>query len=110
MTGLQNSLNGTAEVGPAQELITETAEIMIRQSVLQELEKLKAKLTIAHDEEKPDPGKVIAPVKKKAKFSNCNSKENDKKRKKLIRDNINDEKNSKEQLMNYEKKNKESYT
>ena len=40
------------------ELITETAEITIQQSVLQELEKQKAKLTIAQEEEKPDPNRV----------------------------------------------------
>ena len=56
LTALPNSLNGTA--GPAPELITETAEIMIQQSVLQELEKQKAKLTIAQEEEKPDPNRV----------------------------------------------------
>ena len=81
LTCLLNSLNGTAEAGPAPELITETAEIMIRQFVLQELEKQKAKLTIPQDKEKPDPSKVKAPVKKKLKFTNCSSKENDNKRK-----------------------------
>ena len=38
-----DSLNSTAEVGPTSELITETAETMIWQSVLQEIEKQKAK-------------------------------------------------------------------
>ena len=38
LTALPNSLNGTAEVGPAPELITDTANNMIRQSILQELE------------------------------------------------------------------------
>ena len=33
------SLNGTAETGPTSALIRETAETMIQQSVLQELEK-----------------------------------------------------------------------
>ena len=64
---------------------------MIRQSVLQELQKQKTKLTIAQGEEKPDPGKVKSPVKGKSKFTNRSSKENNKKRKKLMRDNINDE-------------------
>ena len=53
----------------------------IRQFVLQELEKQKAKLTIPQDKEKPDPSKVKAPVKKKLKFTNCSSKEDDNKRK-----------------------------
>ena len=39
LTALLNSLNGTAEVGAVPELITETAEIITQQSVLQELEK-----------------------------------------------------------------------
>ena len=69
LTALPNSLNVTAEVGPTPELITETAEIMIRQSVLQELEKQKTKLTIVHEEEKPDPSKVKPPVKRKSKFT-----------------------------------------
>ena len=75
LTALPNSLNVTAEVGPTPELITETAEIMIRQSVLQELEKHKTKLTIAQEEEKPRPSKVKCPVKRKLKFTNCSSKE-----------------------------------
>ena len=75
LTALPNSLNVTAEVGPTPELITETAEIMIRQSVLQELEKHKTKLTIAQEEEKPDPSKVKCPVKRKLKFTNRSSKE-----------------------------------
>ena len=91
LTALPNSLNVTAEVGPTPELITETAEIMIRQSILQELEKQKTKLTIAQEEEKPDPNKVKCPVKRKSKFTNRSSKKNDKKRKKLMLDNINDE-------------------
>ena len=43
LTALPNSLNGTAKVGPTPELITEKVEIMIGQSVLQELEKQKTK-------------------------------------------------------------------
>ena len=64
---------------------------MIRQSVLQELEKRKTKLTIAKEEEKPNPSKFKSPVKRKPKFINRSSKENDKKRKKLMCDNISDE-------------------
>ena len=123
LTALPNSLNGTAEIGPAPELITETTEITIRQSVLQELEKRKTKLTIAKEEEKPNPSKFKSPVKRKPKFINRSSKENDKKRKKLMCDNISDEEkerlkkiitkektkrdnlddNEKEQLRKYEK-------
>ena len=65
---------------------------MIRQVVFQELEKQKAKLTLAQEKEKPDPSKVKSPVKRKLKFTNCSTKENDKKRNKLMHDNINDEK------------------
>ena len=75
LTAVPNSLNVTAEVGPTPELITETAEIMIRQSVLQELEKHKTKLTIAQEEEKPHPSKVKCSVKRKLKFTNRSSKE-----------------------------------
>ena len=65
---------------------------MIQQSVLQKLKKQKAKLTIAEEEDKPNPSKVKSPVKRKSKFTNRSSKENDRKRKKLMRNNINDEK------------------
>ena len=41
-----NSLNGTAGVSSTSELISETAELMIQQSVLIELEKQKAKLAM----------------------------------------------------------------
>ena len=55
---------------------------MIQQSVLQKLKKQKAKLTIAEEEDKPNPSKVKSPVKRKSNFTNRSSKEN----------NINDEK------------------
>ena len=84
------SLNGTAETSSTSELMTETAETMIRQSVLQELVKQKAKLYIILKEEKVDSSKVKSPVKRMSKFINCSCKENDKKRKKLMRDNVND--------------------
>ena len=86
------SVNGTAETGPTSELITETVETMIWQSVLQELEKQKTKLTIVQGEEKTDASKVKDPVKRKSKFTSRSYKENDKKRKKFMHDNINDEK------------------
>ena len=83
-------LNGTAETSSISELMTETAETMIRQSVLQELVKQKAKLYIILEEEKVNSSKVKCPLKRMSKFINCSSKENDKKRKRLMRDNVND--------------------
>ena len=53
-----NSLNGTAEVGPTSELMTETAETMIWQSVLQELEKWKAKWLLFTKKRKPIQAKL----------------------------------------------------
>ena len=47
-----NSLNGTTGVSLTSELISETAESMIRQSVLLELEKQKAKLAMDQQKEK----------------------------------------------------------
>ena len=91
LTALPNSVNVTAEVGPTPELNTKTAEIVVRQSVLQELEKQKTKLTIVQEEEKPNPSKVKCLVKRKSEFTNRSSKENDKKREKLMLDNISDE-------------------
>ena len=84
-------LNGTVEVVPTSELITETVETMIPQSVLQELEKQKATLTI-QEKEKTDSGKVNSPVNRKSTFRNRISKGSDKKGKKLMCDNISDEK------------------
>ena len=83
-------LNGTAEAGPTSEMITETAEIMIWQFVLQELVESKIKLTIVQREEKTDLIKVKSPVKRKPKFINCGCKENNNKM--FMRDNVNDKK------------------
>ena len=44
LTALWISSNVTAEAGPTSELITETAETMIQQSVLQELKKTESKI------------------------------------------------------------------
>ena len=52
------SLNGIAKAGLTSELITETVEIMIQQSVVQKLVKQKSKLTIVQEEEKTDVSKV----------------------------------------------------
>ena len=47
LTAVPNSLNGRSCFNT--ELITETAEIMIRKSVIEELEKQKANLTISRE-------------------------------------------------------------
>ena len=65
---------------------------MTRQSVLQEVEKQKAKLSIILEKEKTGSSKVKSPVKRKSKLINRSCKEDDKKRKKFMRDNISDEK------------------
>ena len=45
-------------------------------------------------------------MKRKSKFISCNGRENDKNRKKLIRDNVNDEKKHLKKQDNKRKKNK----
>ena len=72
-----SSLYGTAGVSSTSELISETAETMIRQSVLQELEKEKVKLAMDQQKEKTNSNKAKSPVKRKSKFTNCRSREND---------------------------------
>ena len=72
---------GTAGVSSTFELLSETAESMIWQSVLLELEKQKAELAMDQQKEKTNSSKVKSPVKRKSKFTNRSSKENDKKRK-----------------------------
>ena len=57
---------------------------MIRQSVLLELGKQKAKLAMDQQKEKTNSSKVKSPVKRKSKFTNRSSRENDKKRKKFL--------------------------
>ena len=64
------SLNVMAETGSTSEVITETAETMIQQSLLQELEKHKAEICIILEEEETDSKKVKSPVKRKSKFIN----------------------------------------
>ena len=85
-----NSLNGTAGVISTAELISETAETvnMIRHSVLQELEKQKAKLAVDQEKEKTNSNKVKSPVKRKSKFTNRSFRENDKMRKNFMPDNL----------------------
>ena len=76
---------------------------MIQQSVLLELEKQKAKLAMDQQDKKTSSSKVKSPVKRKSQLTNCSSRENDKKRKKFMRDNFEDEK---EQLKKDDKKRK----
>ena len=80
MVVLPKSLTGTAGIfSSTSELISETAEIMIQKSVLQELEKLKLKLAMNQNKKKTNSNKVKSPVKRKSKFTNRSSRENDKK-------------------------------
>ena len=100
-----NSLNGTAGDSSTSEPISEVAETMIRQSVLLELEKQKPKLAMDQQKEKINSNKVKSPVKRKSKFTNRGSRENNKKRKKFMRHNFGEDAN--EQLKKADKKNKE---
>ena len=88
MVASPNSLNGTARVSLTTELISEIVDSMIQQSVLLELEKQKVKLAMSQQKEKTNSSKVKSIVKKKSKFTNRISIENDKKRKKFMRDNF----------------------
>ena len=56
---------------------------MIQQYFLLELEKQKAKLVIDQEKEKTNSSKVKSPLKRKSKFTNRSSRQNDKKRKKF---------------------------
>ena len=93
-----NLSNNTSRVIPTSEVNTETSEGMNRQSVLKELGKQKMKLSIAQDREKSVSNKVKSPVKRKSKCTYRSSRENDKKRKKEMRDNLEDD--AKEKLKN----------
>ena len=75
---------------------------MIQQSVLLELEKQKAKLAMDQQNKKTSSSKVKSPVKRKSQLTNCSSRENDKKRKKFMRDNFGED--EKEQLKKDDKK------
>ena len=98
----------TAEVSSTSELISEIAEsviwqsILIRQSVLLELEKQKVKLAMDDQKQKTNSNKVKSPVKRKSEFTNCSSRENDKKKKKFMCNNFGED--EKEQLKKYDKK------
>ena len=75
---------------------------MIRQSVLLKLEKQKVKLAMDQQNKKTSSSKVKSPVKRKSQLTNCSSRENDKKRKKFMRDNFGED--EKEQLKKDDKK------
>ena len=78
---------------------------MIRQSVLQEQEKQKAKLAIDQEKEKINSNKFRSPVKRKSNFTNHSSREYDKKRKKLMRDSFGeDEKEQFKKMIKKERK------
>ena len=77
LKGYQCSLNGIAGVIFTSELASETAETMIRQTVLLELEKQKAKLSMDQQKEKTSSNKVKSPVKRKSKFTDRSSGENE---------------------------------
>ena len=70
---------------------------MILKSVFQELAKQKANLAVDQKKKETNSDKVIfiqiSPVKSKSKFINCSFRENDKRRKKFMRDNFDKEKN-----------------
>ena len=61
---------------------------MMRQSVLLELEKQEAKIAMDQQNKKTSSSKVKSPVKRKSQFTNRSSRENNKKRKKFMRDNF----------------------
>ena len=106
LKGYQCSLNGIAGVIFTSELASETAETMIRQTVLLELEKQKAKLSMDQQKEKTSSNKVKSPVKRKSKFTNRSSRVNDKRRKKFMRDNFDEA--EKEKLKKVDEKRKKN--
>ena len=95
-----NPLNDKAGVSSISELISQTAETMILKSVFQELAKQKANLAVDQKKKETNSDKVIfiqiSLVKSKSKFTNCSFRENDKRRKKFMRDNFDKEKNGQE--------------
>ena len=71
--------------------MSETVETMIQQSVLQELEKQKAKLAVDQEKEESNSNKIKSPVKRNSKFANRSFRENDKRRKRFMCDNLEEE-------------------
>ena len=86
-----NSLNVTVGVSSTSELISETAETMIRQSTLQELERQKGELDMDQEKEETNSNKGKSPVKRKSKFTDSSFRENGKRRQKFMRDNLEEE-------------------
>ena len=68
-------------------LILETAGTMIYQFCYLRTRKKKAKLAIYQDKEKTNSNKVKFPEKRKSKFTNRSSRENNNKKKRLMLDN-----------------------
>ena len=77
---------------------------MTRQSVLQELEKQRPKLAVDREKEETNLNKVRSSMKRKSKFTNCSFRENDKRRKKFMRDNLEEEKKEYSRKMNNKRK------
>ena len=78
---------------------------MIRQFVLQELEKQKAKLAVDQEKEETNSNKVRSPIKRKSKLTNRSFRENYKRMKKFMRDKIRKKKkNIQEKMDNNRKK------
>ena len=78
---------------------------MIRQFVLQELEKQKAKLAVDQEKEETNSNKVRSPIKRKSKLTNRSFRENCKRMKKFMRDKIRKKKkNIQEKMDNNRKK------
>ena len=78
---------------------------MIRQFVLQELEKQKAKLAVDQEKEETNSNKVRSPIKRKSKLTNRSFRENYKTMKKFMRDKIRKKKkNIQEKMDNNRKK------
>ena len=98
-----NSLNGTSRVSFTS---AETAETIIQQSVLLELENQKAKLSMEQQKQKINSSKVKSPVNRKSKFTNRSFRENYKNRNKFMRDNFGED--EKEQLKKLTKKKERS--
>ena len=72
------SLNDNPGVSSTSEVIIETAETMIQQSVLEKLEKQNAKLAIDQEKEETNSNKFKSPVKRNSEFTNCSPREIDK--------------------------------
>ena len=64
---------------------------MIRQSILQQLEKQKSKLAVDQEKEETNSKKIKSPVKRKSKFRNRSFRENDKRRERFMHDNLEEE-------------------